>query len=142
MKREKILKIEEYEIPADDNHWNSKAGYKITTNLQEITMLIDNESSCCESWGYMMTNDDIKEFIGAYIFSISLTDTELGTKNITPKCENDDDDDGDDRAKHVMFVNIDTTRGTLQFAAYNEHNGYYGHEVEIKSHQLTHTDTL
>ena len=28
-----------------------------------------------------------------------------------------------------MFVNINTSNGLLQFAAYNNHNGYYGHNA-------------
>ena len=32
-----------------------------------------------------------------------------------------------------MFVNINTSNGALQFAAYNEHNGYYGHEAVVIS---------
>lgn len=33
----------------------------------------------------------------------------------------------------AMFINVETTRGLLQFAAYNEHNGYYGHDVLLVS---------
>ena len=40
------------------------------------------------------------------------------------------------------FIDINTSVGKLQFAIYNTHNGYYGHEVEIKSTQLTHECTL
>jgi hypothetical protein len=36
----------------------------------------------------------------------------------------------------TIFVNIETSRGTLQFIAYNRHNGYYGHKVKIDSIQL------
>ena len=36
-------------------------------------------------------------------------------------------------AGSAMFINVETTRGLLQFAAYNEHNGYYGHEVKLVS---------
>ena len=30
-----------------------------------------------------------------------------------------------------MFINVETTNGLLQFAAYNEHNAYYAHEVKL-----------
>lgn len=33
----------------------------------------------------------------------------------------------------VMFINIETTKGFLQFVVYNEHNGYYGHSVLLVS---------
>jgi hypothetical protein len=39
-------------------------------------------------------------------------------------------------------VNIDTDRGQLQFVAYNEHNGYYGHNAVVVSKQLTHEECL
>jgi len=41
----------------------------------------------------------------------------------------DVDYDDDDKATSTMFINIDTSEGLLQFAAYNSHNGYYGHSV-------------
>lgn len=36
-------------------------------------------------------------------------------------------------AGSAMFINVETTKGLLQFVAYNEHNGYYGHEVKLVS---------
>ena len=38
--------------------------------------------------------------------------------------------------EEVMFINIETSKGTLQFAVYNCHNGYYGHAVKVISEQL------
>ncbi len=35
-----------------------------------------------------------------------------------------------------MFVNLETNKGTLQFVAYNEHNGHYGHEAKVTCKQL------
>ena len=42
----------------------------------------------------------------------------------------------------VMFVNLETDMGTLQFVAYNEHNGYYGHEAKVQCTKLTHAEHL
>lgn len=36
-------------------------------------------------------------------------------------------------AGSAMFINVETTKGLLQFVAYNEHNGYYGHDVLLVS---------
>lgn len=36
-------------------------------------------------------------------------------------------------AGSAMFINVETTKGLLQFVAYNEHNGYYEHEVKLVS---------
>jgi len=41
-----------------------------------------------------------------------------------------------------MFVDLKTDRGKLQFVAYNEHNGYYGHEAEVICNQLNHSEVL
>lgn len=41
-----------------------------------------------------------------------------------------------------MFVDLITDRGVLQFVAYNEQNGYYGHLAKVESRQLTHEETL
>lgn len=42
----------------------------------------------------------------------------------------------------VMFVDLKTDRGILQFVACNEHNGYYGHEATVECTQLMHTEML
>ena len=36
----------------------------------------------------------------------------------------------------VVFVNFDTSAGLFQLVAYNQHNGYYGHEVLVVSNEL------
>lgn len=132
---EKIISIEEVENVSLGESWYSADGYAVTTDKQVIKLLIDNGQCCCENWGYFMSEDDFSEFIGAGIQSITLTDTALKTKGILP--EGDDYHEGD-----VMFVNINTTNGTLQFVAYNEHNGYYGHGAYVISEQLNHAITL
>lgn len=35
-----------------------------------------------------------------------------------------------------VFIDFETSKGKLQFVLYNDHNGYYGHYVTIKSNQL------
>jgi tRNA(Ile2) C34 agmatinyltransferase TiaS len=58
----------------------------------------------------------------------------MQTNNIDPKSA--------DFEGGVMFVNIETNEGTLQFVAYNEHNGYYGHIAKVQSMQLSHEVVL
>ena len=41
-----------------------------------------------------------------------------------------------------MFVNVETDKGLLQFVAYNEHNGYYGHEACVISKHLNESEYL
>jgi hypothetical protein len=106
-------------------------GFTITTDKQQIKLGIDNGQSCCESWGYFMTNDNIQEFVGAGLISVDIVN-ECLEKDKAP----------DLYEGGVMFVNIETTKGTLQFTAYNDHNGYYGHEAVVASDQLNHSETL
>ncbi len=124
---ETILKIEE-------TTFDGKDGFVITTNKQSIKLGIDNEQDCCENWGYFMSEDNVSDFIGSNLIDVSITDTLLKPNegfNVDEIYEGG-----------VMFVNIETNKGLLQFVAYNEHNGYYGHEACVISSQLTQSETL
>lgn len=127
-KRERIEAITEFD--------GDEAGFEVKTTEQVIRLAINNLSSCCESWGYFWCNDKPQDFVGAIVHGISLTDTALNTKTIADKGA-DERADGD-----IMFVNIDTNKGVLQFVAYNSHNGYYGHTATIESKQLKHSKCL
>ena len=131
---EKILSIEEVENiePTKADSYESCDGYKVVTDKQEIFVLISNGQSCCENWGYLSSNDDIKEFIGAQLNSLTLTDTAL--KTVDPELYLDEG--------QIQFVNFDTSKGLLQLAVYNAHNGYYGHDIFIRSKQLEYNSTL
>lgn len=138
---EMITAISEYE---SSNEWDAEAGFKITTDQQTITLAIDDRASCCETWGYFLTEDDTEKFVGAHLLGIKITDTNRSNRNFTSGWDEVKDskptehlDSGD-----VMFVDIQTDRGTLQFVAYNAHNGYYGHEARVTSTQLTESRTL
>jgi hypothetical protein len=119
-------------------------GYKITTDDQEITLLMSIEQDCCEDPGFFLSEDDFQKFIGAQLFGIELTDTNRSNTVFTYSWSRELDDreyislDAGD----VMFVDIKTSVGTLQFVAYNSHNGYYGHSATVTSKQLTHETTL
>lgn len=78
-----------------------------------------------ESWGYLSSEDDFGSFIGSELKNVYVTDSELGT--IVSNMKEDLD------AGSAMFINVETTKGLLQFVAYNEHNGYYGHDVRLVS---------
>ena len=123
---EKILRIEE--ITGRD-----QAGYGIVTDQQTIKLLMDCQQNYAERFGYFMSEDDFSEFEGAEIINVTLTDTALNTKSLK---DNEIDDDSGER--QIMFVNIHTSKGMLQFVAYNEHNGYYGHEATVECKQLKH----
>lgn len=133
-----IMSIDEF------SRWDGEEGYKIQTNEQVITLAISNAQDCCEDWGYFLTEDNLRKFVGATLLGVEITDTNrtgrefyngwnseaFGPNNISL-------DAGD-----VMFVDIKTSRGTLQFVAYNSHNGYYGHTGRVFSKQLMHSESL
>lgn len=129
---EKILRIEQGTFEAKQiSSYGMIEGYQIITDKQTIILGIENGQSCCEDWGYMLSNDTPDEFIGAELNSIHITDRALKdveVPNVYEGC--------------IMFVNIETSKGTLQFVAYNDHNGYYGHEAGVVSIELTHSESL
>lgn len=104
-------------------------GFIIYTNIQKIVFGISDYQSCCEEAGYLTTNDNIDDFIGAELTKIILVDKDLNhkaVKEIEAKI-----DEG-----NMMFANIYTSNGVLQLVAYNAHNGYYSHDAVIVSKQL------
>lgn len=129
MKKEKILNILEVQEGTGD-------GYAVVTNKQVIKLLIDNQQNCCEQWGYFMSEDNLEDFIGAKIYDVTVTDIALNTKKINECIPYGIQDGG------VMFINIITDKGVLQFVAYNAHNGYYGHDVYVFSEQLRYETCL
>lgn len=129
--KEIITKIEEVQWEKV-NERKYGAGYKITTNKQSILFLIANYQACCEDWGYLTSEDNLEEFIGAELNDIRITDTALKTYDL-PK------NHGGDYENNVVFLTLETSKGPLQFVAYNYHNGYYGHNVYVRSNQISET---
>lgn len=143
MSDELITRIDAYE---GGSEWDREAGFQVTTTEQVITLAIDDSQSCCESWGYFITEDDPSRFVGARLRGIEITDTNRSNRRFVTGYG--DEVGGDDRVTEhideggVMFVDIQTDRGVLQFVAYNAHNGYYGHEARVRSRQLEHSAVL
>lgn len=133
---EKIIEINDYE---GKDGYHNVAGFEVVTDKQSIKLYIDNDSSCCEKWGHFWCNDNPQDFIGAELRSVSLTDTALNEAQMKA---NDLNPNKKWFEGNVMFVNLETDRGTPQFVAYNEHNGYYGHKAKVRCTQLTHDETL
>lgn len=125
-RQENTIAIREmYRINTDIIIWNIYDGYCIETDSRKLYFVINNGQDCCENWGYLSSEDDFGSFIGSELKNVYVTDTKLGT--IVSNMKEDLD------AGSAMFINVETTRGLLQFAAYNEHNGYYGHDVLLVS---------
>jgi hypothetical protein len=115
----------------DWSYPNCWTGATVTTTQQTISVLISNNANCCEKWGYLTSVDDPTEFVGAALVGVTITDTALKTY------DHEELDAGD-----IMFVNIETDRGTFQIALYNAHNGFYGHEAKVESRELNWSQRL
>lgn len=122
------------QIKEIDDFWfnnrdrNQYQGYEIITSHQAIRFIISKEPICCEHFGYICTNDNIEDFIGAEVLSISSLNGDGSTTLFTPEYLR-----GPTYEELKVFLNIDTNRGRLQFVVYNSHNGHYGHRVKIQS---------
>lgn len=106
-------------------------GFDVSTDTQTIKLRMDTDTSCCESPGYFMSEEDTTQFVGARLISVQVVDEALSTVEVP------DVYDGG-----VMFVNIETDKGLLQFVAYNSQNGYYSHPASVTCTQITHEEYL
>lgn len=113
-------------------------GFIVLTNLQSIKIGISNGQNCCENWGYLTSedNDNLSSFIGSELLEIKNTNTEMMTRTV------DFLNKGYINHDSTMFVTFETTHGTFQITAYNEHNGYYGHTAVVISNSLNYTTVL
>lgn len=102
-----------------------------------ICLLICNQQDCCEDWGYLTHNEDnLNDFVGATINAVNIVDSvydvqSLNLATMLPQTGESVVDFMNESANLCVFVNVETSSGTLQFVAYNDHNGYYGHEVFV-----------
>lgn len=60
----------------------SMEGFKVCTMNHTILVLIDDQSSCCESWGHIHSADKLDDFVGARLQEIRLTDKALATRSV------------------------------------------------------------
>lgn len=130
---EKIVRIEESSFKVDGNKYHTYDGYLIITDQQTIKVGIDNGQGCCERWGYVSSEDDVDQFVGASLLDIKLTDQALRTYSA---------DEIPEYETSTMFVDFETDKGVLQLVCYNSHNGYYGHEAVLISRDLNNTEYL
>lgn len=121
----KIVKIEEVNnVNFNDDSYSNYDGFRIETEDEEMYFLINNFQSCCENWGtYLYTPEDLREYVGADYLGYdesSCSEIENSLKSEYVKSD------------AICFLNIHTSKGTIDFAVYNSHNGYYSHAVILK----------
>lgn len=127
----KILKIEDFDSIDDEEfggeNYYKYEGYKITTDVKEIYIVIDNGALCCESWGHIQSEDDLNSFVGANILDYRcVEDADYKEIELTKN----------DAGEYVeiydcAFIDFKTDKGDFQLAVYNHHNGFYGHDIRI-----------
>lgn len=130
----KIKNIEDTSWSSTNGFWSSGYdGFIITLEDDtQIKMGISNGQSCCEQWGYLISEDSLEQFIGAEYHGVEVVNEKLETVSMRNIYEGS-----------CMFVNIKTSEGVVQFVAYNEHNGYYGHQaVVVEDGTTTHSESL
>ena len=116
--------------------FSSMDGYKVVTDKHTFYVLIDNCQSCCESWGYLSSDDNLPRYIGSELSEVNLTDTALN-KHIVEQSGYYEDEGG------IQFVDFVTNNGVFQLAVYNAHNGYYGHGIMVaKDEEIVLDETL
>lgn len=128
--KEIIQKIEE----------KNQSGFIITTNVQEIALLMDATSICCEVPGYLLSEDNLDEFIGVELLDIKKTDISLKTTSVQEYFKKQPLNIPS--VDECVFVTLETSNGPLQFTAYNIQNGWYGHKVTILSNQLSFQENI
>ena len=128
----KIISIEDNFGLINNYNFTKYGGYKISTESDTYLILIETGTTCCEQHGYISTNEeDLSYFVGAELIDFKLTNTALNTRKLSNEGlmwngRLDLDCGG------IQFVDIETSKGVLQLAVYNSHNGWYGHDILIK----------
>jgi hypothetical protein len=94
------------------------------TPKMKICLRIDNLQQCCEEWGYLCTDDNVKDFIGSTLMKIDETYTARAM------------DGGTYTDRDVLvFTTFHTSNGNLQFKAYTD-NRFYGHETTMEIYDV------
>ena len=115
----KIVLIEETEWK--EGSWSGYDGYRIVCDDgKDIKMGISNGQSCCENWGYLTSEDDLQQYVGAELLGVKVVDEALNVSTCPEVYEGG-----------ITFINVETSKGMFQFVAYNEHNGYYSHDCVL-----------
>lgn len=138
--RERIESIRPEAIWTHPEHdWRRFEGYEIVTTKQTIRIGIDNGQSCCETWGYLCSEDSPEKYVGWHLTRVERV---VQLRDFKPRLVTQIIGDYGLDGGDAMFINVWTDRGMFQIAAYNSHNGYYGHSAVVVSRDLNVEVTL
>jgi hypothetical protein len=130
MKIKNIEEIMDKQIPALSEYSNFD-GFVITfDNDTTLALIVSSGQSCCEQYGAVTTEENLQDYIGAEYIQHDIVDQELAVRSNIIADSNIFDIPGLDEGD-IIFLNVQTDRGTLQFSVYNSHNGYYGHSAYV-----------
>jgi hypothetical protein len=117
------LKSKDIHLDLKEYPWITYDGYQVTcTDGSKYSVVICNEQNCCENWGYLASEDDLSNFVGGRLLDVVTTDEALNTKILKPYSL---------QTEECIFVTFKTDKGDFQLVAYNQHNGYYGHDIIV-----------
>lgn len=120
----KILKIEEVYNITLSKYSSTYDGIMIETEDEVIYFVIDNNQCCCENWGtYLYTPEKLENYIGADYLGYTESFCEQIANSLKDEYVGTDE---------TCFLNIKTSKGDIDYAVYNSHNGYYSHAVVLK----------
>lgn len=105
-------------------------GIYIQTNKATLKFEISSSRQCCEHFGYFSYSEFDKpyeHFIGAEIYQIFISNDKNENQKVFDITEGIEHSMYDIDA--AVFINVMTSKGKMQIIIYNEHNGYYGHEI-------------
>lgn len=127
------MSIKEDTIIDNCNGWKETyEGLIIETDKGSIKLVIADSQSCCEQFGslFFETPDDISQFIGAEILKIE----DINIPRI--------DCDNNYGSANETQLRIVTDEGIIQYAIYNDHNGYYSHGTILQVFDYITCDNL
>lgn len=137
---ETILAIGEAQYHTEENE-SRMSGYYIRTDNQVIKIGIQDYQNCRERFGHLASPNDFGEFLGAKLIEIKVNAYPLSKVVDEPMGTYPFEDEYLDR-REVIFINLETSKGTLQFTLYNYQNAYSGHNIQIKSTQLNLAESI
>lgn len=134
----KILEIDsDYEETRDGFIYE---GFKVVTRynnkLYHIILTITTEQKCCENAGYISYTDNsmvLSDLLNSNIEQV-IFDSPLITNELIAKKSNLElyDRQFDFSIHDAIFIDFVTDNGVFTLTVYNEHNGYYAHDVNLK----------
>jgi hypothetical protein len=100
-------------------------GIRIFTTKQMITMAIENTTLCCEEWGIDITYPIASNMIGLEIID-------------APRWQQDQITG----EKTIVSIAVPTVYGNIVISAWNDHNGYYTHNVQVSWEDYQDTQSI